>query len=64
MYFSGMRFENFYYEEELLGLICRQKELNFKPGDEMLYSKPTIYYWSHRQRVTGKSSNAASRAYP
>jgi len=38
MYLSDMHFENFYYEEELLDLICRQKSLNFKPGDEFLYS--------------------------
>jgi hypothetical protein len=26
----------FYYEDELFDLICRQKALDFKPGDEFL----------------------------
>ena len=27
-----------YHEQDVLDLICRQKELNFKPGEEYLYS--------------------------
>ncbi len=34
----GMRFENDYPDDEIIGLIARQKELNFNPGDEQLYS--------------------------
>jgi CubicO group peptidase (beta-lactamase class C family) len=56
MYFSGMRFENFYYEEELLDLICRQKGLNFNPGDEFLYSNTNYFLLGViAKRVTGKS---------
>jgi CubicO group peptidase (beta-lactamase class C family) len=43
MYMAGMRMENFYYEEELLDLICRQKELNFMPGDEYLYCNTNYF---------------------
>jgi len=35
---AGMRFENEYPLEEILGLITRQKDLNFTPGSEFLYS--------------------------
>lgn len=38
MELSGMRLENYYSEDEIIGLIARQKELNFKPGEEFLYS--------------------------
>ena len=56
MYLSGMRSENFYYEDELLDLICRQKELNFKPGDEFEYSNSGYFLLGViARRVTGKS---------
>lgn len=35
---AGMRFENEYPLEEILGLIARQRDLNFTPGSEFLYS--------------------------
>jgi len=35
---AGMRFENDYPLEELIGLLSRQKELNYVPGEEFLYS--------------------------
>jgi CubicO group peptidase (beta-lactamase class C family) len=35
---AGMRYENEYPDEQVIDLICRQKELNFQPGDEHLYS--------------------------
>jgi CubicO group peptidase (beta-lactamase class C family) len=38
MELAGMRFENEYADQEVIDLISRQKELNFKPGDEHLYS--------------------------
>ncbi len=34
---AGIPF-GFYHEEDVLDLIARQKELNFRPGDEYLYS--------------------------
>jgi CubicO group peptidase (beta-lactamase class C family) len=38
MSLCGMRFENDYYEDEVIALLARQKELNFQPGEEYLYS--------------------------
>jgi CubicO group peptidase (beta-lactamase class C family) len=35
---AGMRCENEYPDDEIIGLIARQRELNFKPGEEYLYS--------------------------
>ena len=59
MYLSGMRLENFYSEDEILDLICRQQELNFKPGDEFLYSNSGyLLLGVIAKRVTGKSFTA------
>jgi CubicO group peptidase (beta-lactamase class C family) len=56
MYLSAMHFENFYYEDELLALICRQKELNFGPGEEYLYSNTGYFLLGVTAKpVTGKS---------
>ena len=38
MELAGLPFENEYPDEEIISLIARQNELNFKPGDEHLYS--------------------------
>lgn len=53
---AGMPAENFYYADELLSLILRQKELNFKPGDEYLYSNSGYFLLGViAKRLTGKS---------
>jgi hypothetical protein len=55
MRLSGMRFENFYHEDELFDLICRQKELIFKPGDEFLYSNTGYFLLGViAKRIAGK----------
>lgn len=38
MELASMRLENEYPDEEVIGLISQQKELNFVPGEEYLYS--------------------------
>ena len=38
MYLAGMKHENSYDPSEIVGLVARQKALNFEPGDEFLYS--------------------------
>lgn len=38
MALAGMRFENEYPDTEIMALVTRQKQLNFKPGEEFLYS--------------------------
>jgi CubicO group peptidase (beta-lactamase class C family) len=56
MSLAGMRMEDVMPDETMLKLIASQKELNFKPGSEYLYSNST--YWLLGQivkRVTGKS---------
>jgi CubicO group peptidase (beta-lactamase class C family) len=64
MYFSGMPLENFYYEEELLELICRQREPNFKPGDEIQYNNTNYFLLGViAKRVTGKSLPALFQEY-
>lgn len=53
---AGMRFENEYPEDEIVGLIARQKDLNFEPGDEFLYSNSGYFLLAEIvQRVSGKS---------
>lgn len=56
MELAGMRFENEYPDEEIIGLIARQKELNFKPGEEFLYSNSGYLLLGEIvKRVSGKS---------
>lgn len=38
MELAGMRYENEYPDEQVLGLITRQRNLNFIPGEEFIYS--------------------------
>lgn len=64
MELAGMPTENFYYEDELLDLILRQKELNFRPGAEYLYSNSGYFLLGViAKRLTGKSLLALIREY-
>jgi CubicO group peptidase (beta-lactamase class C family) len=56
---SGIRMQDVLTDEEALGLITRQNELNFAPGTDYLYSNSG--YWllgQIVQRVTGKRLSA------
>lgn len=45
-----------YHEQDVLDLICRQKELNFKPGEEHLYSNSGYFLLSVIvHRASGKT---------
>lgn len=45
-----------YHEQDVLDLICRQKELNFKPGEEHLYSNSGYFLLSIIvHRASGKT---------
>jgi CubicO group peptidase (beta-lactamase class C family) len=62
MNLAGIRMEDVLPDEEALALIARQKELNFLPGDDYLYSNSG--YWLLGQiveRVTGESLREYAR---
>lgn len=56
MALAGMRFENDYHDQEIVALIAKQKELNFKPGEEFLYSNSGYFFLGEIvKRASGKS---------
>lgn len=56
MSLAGVDFDGITTEEDALRLIARQRELNFKPGDEHLYSNSGYFLLSIIvQRASGKS---------
>ena len=58
MTLCGMRLENDYYEEEIIALLARQKALNFRPGEEYLYSNSGYFLLGEIvKRVAGQSLN-------
>src|SRR5215475_5676699 len=55
MQLAGIRFQDS-SDEEVFRMIARQKELNFKPGDEYLYSNSGYFLLAQIvKRVSGKS---------
>jgi len=53
---SGARNDDYFKDEEVVDLLCRQKELNFYPGEEHLYSNSGYFLLSEIvKKVTGKS---------
>jgi CubicO group peptidase (beta-lactamase class C family) len=55
MELCGQRFENDYYEDEIVALLARQKELNFEPGAEHLYSNSGYFLLGEIvKRVSGQ----------
>jgi len=56
MSLGGLRLEDVFSDSEEIALIARQKELNFKPGDDYLYSNSGYFLLAEVvKRVTGKS---------
>lgn len=56
MSLAGARGDDFYTDPEVVDLIVRQKELNFAPGDEFLYSNSGYFLLAEIvERVTGDS---------
>jgi len=56
MELAGMSDHDYYTDDEAVKMVARQKELNFKPGDEYLYSNSGYYLLSMIvKRVSGKS---------
>ncbi len=55
-YLSGVRDEDYYTDAEVLDLLTRQRELNFTPGAEHLYSNSGYFLLGQIVlRVTGKT---------
>ena len=56
MSLGGLRLEDVFSDSEAVALIARQRELNFKPGDDYLYSNSGYFLLGQIvKRVTGKS---------
>jgi len=56
MSLGGLRMEDVFTDSQAVALIARQKELNFKPGDDYLYSNSGYFLLGQLvKRVTGKS---------
>jgi len=56
MSLAGLRIEDVFSDSEAVALIARQRELNFKPGDDYLYSNSGYFLLAQIvKRVTGKS---------
>jgi len=53
---AGMSDDDYYTDDEAVEMLARQKELNFKPGDQFLYSNSGYFLMSVIvKRVSGKS---------
>ncbi|MGH7555089.1 MAG: serine hydrolase domain-containing protein, partial [Longimicrobiales bacterium] len=53
---AGLRLEDVFTDQDAIRLIARQKELNFAPGDEHLYSNSGYFMLAQIvKRVTGRS---------
>ena len=53
---AGMRDDDHYVDGEVVSLLARQKELNFKPGSEFLYSNSGYFLLSQIvKRASGKT---------
>ena len=56
MSLGGLRLEDVFSDSEAVALIAHQKELNFKPGDDYLYSNSGYFLLGQIvKRVSGKS---------
>ena len=66
MSLAGVRDDDWYTDEEVVNMLARQRELNFLPGDEFLYSNSGYFLLSQIvKRVSGKSLReyAATRIF-
>lgn len=64
MYLSGISFDDHFTEEKGLGILTRQKELNFEPGSEFLYSNSGYLVLAIIiRRVSGESIGAFAQKH-
>jgi CubicO group peptidase (beta-lactamase class C family) len=55
-YLAGLRDDDFFTDEDVVTMLARQRELNFSPGDDHLYSNSGYFLLSQIvKRVTGES---------
>jgi len=60
---AGYREQEFYTSEQLLGLLSRQRALNFAPGDEFLYSNTGYFLLGLiAERASGKGMHELGEA--
>lgn len=57
---AGLRDDDYYTDAEVVDLLTRQKELNFKPGEEHLYSNSGYFLLS---QIVKKTSGKSLREY-
>ncbi|MFT4542717.1 MAG: CubicO group peptidase (beta-lactamase class C family) [Planctomycetota bacterium] len=61
MWFAGKSGADFYTDAEVIAKIARQRELNFAPGSEFLYSNSGYFLLAHIvEAATGKSLREAA----
>ncbi|HBR10445.1 TPA: penicillin-binding protein [Candidatus Acetothermia bacterium] len=53
---AGMRENDYYTDDEVLAMLARQKKLNFKPGDQYLYSNAGYFLLSMIVQRAGDKS--------
>jgi CubicO group peptidase (beta-lactamase class C family) len=64
MELAGARDEDFYTDDQVIEMLARQKELNFAPGDEYLYSNTGYYLLGVIvKRVSGQSLREFAEAH-
>ena len=62
MWLAGYRDEDFYTNAEVLAAINRQRELNFQPGAEHLYSRPQLQQPTSPKRTHQARKSPAATA--
>ena len=60
MYLAGGRNDDFYTDQEAVAMVARQRELNFAPGEEYLYSNSGYFLLS---QIVKRASGQSLREY-
>jgi CubicO group peptidase (beta-lactamase class C family) len=60
MYLSGLRDDDFFTDDEVVAMLARQRELNFPPGDQYLYSNSGYFLLS---QIVKRVADVSLREY-